>query len=102
MRDEVREIKPGLYLGACAPVHACMHAWGHFENTLGSRAAASRPAGEARRCQWAAAALTMHFLIHSRSPHPPAGLGTFGLTEGKRMEPLPFILRGPFAPAQVR
>lgn len=28
-------------------------------------------------------------------------MGTFGLTEAKRREPLPFILRGPFAPAQV-
>lgn len=30
------------------------------------------------------------------------GMGTFGLTEAKRREPLPFLLRGPFAPAQVR
>jgi hypothetical protein len=30
-----------------------------------------------------------------------AGMGTFGLTEAKRKEPLPFLLRGPFAPAQV-
>lgn len=31
----------------------------------------------------------------------PLGMGTFGFTEAKRREPLPFILRGPFAPAQV-
>lgn len=34
-------------------------------------------------------------------PQLSSGMGTFGLTEAKRREPLPFILRGPFAPAQV-
>lgn len=29
-------------------------------------------------------------------------MGTFGFTEAKRREPLPFVLRGPFGPAQVR
>lgn len=30
------------------------------------------------------------------------GMGTFGWTEAKRREPLPFVMRGPFGPAQVR